>query len=189
MEQQQQAEIWKDIPGQYMGHYQASSLGRIRSLDRETVDSMGRRRSFEGRIRAETLNLHGYLQVGLSVAGKHRTCQIHRLIAAAWHGSSELQTRHMDGDKLNNRPDNLRHGTAEENAADRQRHGRTARGESNGRASLNADQVLEIRQIHSAGGRSLKAIGLDYGVNRRTIHRVIKGITWTHLDSAQEGAA
>lgn len=186
---QQQAEVWRDIPGRHMGHYQASSKGRIRSLDRETVDSIGRRRSFAGRIRRQTLNADGYAQVGLSVRGQYKTCQIHRLIAAAWHGSSELQIRHLDGDKLNNRPENLKHGTAQENAADRQKHGRTARGESNGRACLSAAQVMEIRQIHAAGGRSLRSISMDYGVTHRTVSRLIRGITWSHLQSAQECAA
>lgn len=38
-------EIWKDIPG-FEGHYQTSTLGRIKSLDRK--DTLGR--SLKGRI-------------------------------------------------------------------------------------------------------------------------------------------
>lgn len=33
-------EIWKDIPG-FENRYQASSLGRIRSLDREITNILG----------------------------------------------------------------------------------------------------------------------------------------------------
>jgi hypothetical protein len=35
-----------------------------------------------------------------------------------------MQCRHLDGNPSNNRPDNLRWGTAKENAADMIRHGR-----------------------------------------------------------------
>ena len=33
-------EIWKDVVG-YEGYYQVSSLGRIRSVDREIIDKNG----------------------------------------------------------------------------------------------------------------------------------------------------
>lgn len=34
-------EIWKDVPG-YEGYYQVSNLGKVRSVDREFVNSIGR---------------------------------------------------------------------------------------------------------------------------------------------------
>ena len=36
-----QKEVWKDVPG-YEGYYQASNLGRVKSLDRRVEFSDGR---------------------------------------------------------------------------------------------------------------------------------------------------
>ena len=57
-------EIWKDIPG-FEGHYQASTLGRIKSLDRK--DTLGR--SLKGRIMKQGETRGKYLTVGLSKNG------------------------------------------------------------------------------------------------------------------------
>ncbi|MDC2620466.1 NUMOD4 domain-containing protein, partial [Bacteroides ovatus] len=52
-------EIWKNIKG-YEGLYQASSLGRIRSLDR-VVPYKGGRRFYSGKILLPRDNKKGYL--------------------------------------------------------------------------------------------------------------------------------
>lgn len=98
-------EIWKDIP-QYEGCYQASSLGRVRSLDRIVVNSNGIVRSLKGKVIKQSGN-DGYLQVALS--GK--TKRVHQLVAMAFLGhvpcGHKLVVDHMDDDKHNNRLDNL----------------------------------------------------------------------------------
>ena len=40
-------EIWKSIKD-YEGLYEVSNIGRVRSLDRENIDSTGRKRYFKG---------------------------------------------------------------------------------------------------------------------------------------------
>lgn len=52
-----------------------------------------------------------------------RTWRVHRLVAAAFIGESDLLVRHMDGDQLNNALWNLSYGTTSENAFDSVRHG------------------------------------------------------------------
>ena len=42
-------EIWKDVPD-YEGYYQASNLGRVRSLDRTVTTKHGVERFYKGRI-------------------------------------------------------------------------------------------------------------------------------------------
>jgi hypothetical protein len=54
-----------------------------------------------------------------------------------------MQCRHLDGNRSNNRLDNLAWGTPLENGADKARHG-TAKGERNGRAKLTAAKVRRI---------------------------------------------
>lgn len=55
---------------------------------------------------------------------------VHRAVAEAWLGPRPegLQTRHLNGNNLDNRPSNLAYGTVKENAQDRMAHGTTHRG-------------------------------------------------------------
>ena len=74
--------------------------------------------------------------------------KVHVLVCTAFNGSSsdpEMQVRHLDGMPTNNRPSNLRWGTALENAADRELHGRQMRGERSARALLSQAQVNQLR--------------------------------------------
>lgn len=61
---------------------------------------------------------NGYMVVGINVQGKRRNLLIHRLIMMAFYGSQQYQVNHKDGNKKNNRLDNLEYVTASQN----QRH-------------------------------------------------------------------
>lgn len=117
-------EIWKDIPG-YKGLYQASNLGRIRSLDHvvEYVKHYSDRdveakHYFKGKILAQN-KTSGYLGCILSVNGKTVYPLVHRLVASAFvpNPDNKPEVDHIDGDTTNNCADNLRWVTSKENAA------------------------------------------------------------------------
>lgn len=59
-------EIWKDIPG-YKGKYQASNLGRIKSLTRYIRHSKGGKQFHKGRILKQSKNCYGYYSKNLKV--------------------------------------------------------------------------------------------------------------------------
>ena len=48
-------EIWKDVKG-FEGRYQVSNMGRVRSLDRTSVDKAGRIHHTKGMILKDSLN-------------------------------------------------------------------------------------------------------------------------------------
>lgn len=66
-----QNEIWKDIPG-YIGMYQVSNLGHIKSIKRSGT---------KGCIMVPELSKDGYLRISLSKNGNYRKFGIHRLVA------------------------------------------------------------------------------------------------------------
>jgi len=106
-------EIWKDIPG-YEGNYQASSEGRIRSLDRP---------KFKGRILKHDKKLsskdrkRAYYTICLSVNGITKYEYVHRCIAKAFIENPENKSdvNHIDGNRLNNKLTNLEWVTKSEN--------------------------------------------------------------------------
>lgn len=78
-----------------------------------------------------TENGHGYLKVRLTIGGRRRNIPVHRIVALAFVGpkpSPAHEVCHVDGNRQNNAASNLRWGTRKDNAADRERHGRTSRG-------------------------------------------------------------
>lgn len=112
-------EEWRPIPG--FTRYQASSEGRIRSHVRDPL----------GQPMALLLNpANRYLTAGPTpVGGKQKWVPVHVLVALAFHGERPhgMEVRHLDGDRLNNRADNLAWGTHAENMQDAVRHGTISR--------------------------------------------------------------
>lgn len=113
-------EIWKPIPG-YEGHYEASTQGRIRSVDKMTPHPRNKtmllpRRS---RILKQELDKCGYPVVTLSVDAKTRTFKVHRLIAMTFLDNPDNlpQIDHINSIRYDNRPENLRWCTSQENTA------------------------------------------------------------------------
>ena len=95
-------EIFKDIPN-YEGSYQVSNLGNVKSLPHK--------RCFSEKILNPSLNIDGYLIVGLRKDNKSKTRKVHQLVAEAFLGhvpcGHAIEVDHINEDKLNNRLDNL----------------------------------------------------------------------------------
>ena len=112
-------EIWRDIPD-YEGYYQASNLGRVRSLDRWVIFKNGRKQFYKGRI-FEGGKVNGYRQVGLSRDGKTTIFLIHQLVAMAFLGHKpdghQLVIDHINGIRSDNRVENLQIVTNRENSS------------------------------------------------------------------------
>ena len=72
-------EFWKDIP-EYKGLYQASSIGRIRRLDRKIINH-GTLSVKRGAIICQSKSKKGYIRVRLFFNGGTKEELVHRLIA------------------------------------------------------------------------------------------------------------
>lgn len=125
-----------------------------------------------------------------SELGRFITKFVHALVCEAFHGlrlSPKHEAAHWNGDKADNRPDNLRWATKVENAGDTNRLGRQVRGETSPNAVLTPDQVARIRVSWAtlprrANGRikrgAVADLARELGANRRTVYSVGRGDTW-----------
>lgn len=123
-----------------------------------------------------------YLRVSPKIGNKFRHRFLHRLILEAFVGPvpAGLQTRHLDGDSLNNALANLCYGTARENKADTVRHGRILKGESHRGAKLTEIQVRDIRSKITSGMSDL-AISNFFSVSESTIRAIRHRNNWGWL--------
>jgi hypothetical protein len=116
----QSIEIWKDIPN-YEGLYQASNLGRVKSIKRVVCRSNGCLHTIKEKILKENINGAGYFIVNLYKNRKMKTFAIHKLIATAFLNHTPCGHKevidHVNNDKLNNRVDNLQLTTARHNSS------------------------------------------------------------------------
>ena len=78
------------------------------------------------------------------------------------------------------RPDHLFVGTNDDNMADMARKGRSAQGERNTKARLEAGDVRSIRLRVKAGEKQAR-LAIEYGVARGTINHIVAGRTWGHV--------
>jgi hypothetical protein len=103
-----QKEIWKDISG-YEGLYQASTLGNVRSVDRNVIYKNGVVATHRGKILKPKMSGNDYLHLTPSKGNVAKKEYVHRLIALT-HCSNPNNlpfVNHKDGNKLNNCADNL----------------------------------------------------------------------------------
>lgn len=173
-------EHWKPIPS--CEGYEASDAGRIRSIDRQFRDSLGRAVSVKGRVLAQTVAPNGYLRFRTG-SGTRAT---HVAVLEAFVGPRPAwsQAAHNDGQKTNCALSNLRWATPMENAADKRLHGTSYRptGESHPGAKLTEAQVRAILLAHHRGEKQ-RDIAASLGVDYRTVNSIVRGKSWGHVQS------
>ena len=86
-------EIWKPVLD-YIGLYEVSNLGRVRSLKFGKV-----------RILKPCKKKNGYLYIRLSKNGITKNFYVHRLVYEAFHGTipDDMQVNHINEIKTDNR--------------------------------------------------------------------------------------
>lgn len=164
-------EIWKDIPG-YEGRYQASSLGRIRSLDRtlhlHRKNGKIVKRKMKGRIlRPGRFCKNGHLSVVLGHGAPGSP--VHQLVALTYLGPCPVgkEVLHIDGNPQDNSIDNLRYGTRRENILDVFYQGGKWR-------KLSLEDVEEIKFALYCGFRGCD-LARQFGVSQSTICSIKHG--------------
>ncbi|WP_338341885.1 MULTISPECIES: NUMOD4 domain-containing protein [unclassified Shinella] len=163
-------EVWKTIPG--FERYQASSLGRVRNGETYHI------------LKQKNLK-DGYLGLCLRpMPGMKVSKKVHQLVALAFFGKAPFLgaiVAHKDGSRTLNVPDNLYWTTQKQNHADREFHGRTARGSKNGATELTETHVAAIKRMLRRGATQ-KDIARVFSVCPATISNINTGKYWRHVN-------
>ena len=162
-----EGEEWRPIPT--APGYEVSNLGRVRRIS----------------ILAGTAMRRGYPAVNLSLGrrGQSWMRQVHTLVAEAFLGprpSPAHVVSHLDGNPANPSVTNLTYETQKENLARRKQHGTDPVGDRNPSAKLTTEDVLAIREDYD-NGAGPREIAARYGVDRSTVHEIVRRTSWTHL--------
>ena len=172
-------EKWLAIPT-WEGLYEASSLGRIRSLTRMRPMPNGGMRAHVGKVLAPSVGASGYLQVVLNDCARKVTIPVHRAVCRAFHGPKQkgLQCRHLDGNQRNNAASNLEWGTPLQNAGDRLRHGTYPLGAKNHKSKLTEAQAREILATVEPHVVTAK----KFCVTPELVGQIRNRVAWKHLN-------
>jgi hypothetical protein len=129
-----------------------------------------------------SIGKRGYPRANLRIEGNVKLVYFHTMILWAFVGPCPdgMECRHIDGNPLNNRIDNLVWGTPKENVADQFRHGTHALGAKRQCTKLTEDQVRAIRKAHAAGKR-MSVLAREYHVDPWNVNCIVNRRTWKHV--------
>jgi len=159
-------EEWRDVLG-YEGLYKVSNLGRVKSF-------------FKGieKFRKPVLARPGYFSVVLYKNNIPQSARIHVLVAQAFipNPENKAYVNHIDGNKLNNRADNLEWVTPSENLRHAYDTGLQKSGCEHPSAKFTEEQIKYIRNICIPDDLEfgISALARKFNVSLATISRIVK---------------
>jgi len=129
--------------------------------------------SLQSKMFMNSINTNGYLSV--KMAGKLES--IHRLVGGLFipNPDNKPEINHIDGDKTNNKVENLEWVSPSENIQHKiHQLGKEHRGSKNGMAKLTLEDVDKIKVLYQAG-YSQNKLGEMFGISQGKISNVING--------------
>jgi DNA-binding XRE family transcriptional regulator len=130
------------------------------------------------KVRAEHKTSSGYLQLRKMVGGKRYHVCAHRVVWAIHNGpiAAGKVINHKNGQKSDNRPENLECTTYSENQSHAMQNGlRDQHGEKNPASVLTDKEVAEIRLAYANGGYTQKQLAKQYGVSHQAVSKIVRG--------------
>lgn len=194
-------EKWADIDN-YEGIYKVSNMGRVKSMDRHIkqrlADGTIGARFIQGKVLSlNRTNGNGYriasITNGYKDANKTGNDYVHILVAKAFIPNPENKptVNHIDGDKLNNKVENLEWATQSEQAIHafennlnnvvKSTKGKQLKGSRCYNAKIDEGQAMEIYMISNLTNETHKDIGELYGVSRGVIGSIKNKKSWAHI--------
>lgn len=148
---------------------------------------MGRIRNRRtGNLRKSNPVENDYERASLWDGNAYRRALVHRLVALAFCHRSDgrHEVNHINGDKHDNRAENLEWCTRQENVRDAWERAPwnppAMAGESNPNAKLTEKEVREIRRLRKQG-ITLKEVAAKFGVTFGLVSAIARGRAWKHV--------
>lgn len=166
--------VWRTYPG--IDFLQANQFGEIRTVDHYTTYKDGRRGLIKGHVLKQSLNKQtGYLQVSISINGKHITLNVHHVIATCFLPNPDNlpQVNHKDCDRTNNNIDNLEFCTLQYNNAYREKYGTPAKVYT--KKQKKPLFAVNLKTLKVTYFESLGEAARQLGICKQNISKVIKG--------------
>jgi hypothetical protein len=162
-------ELWREISGS-SGKYEISSHGRLRRGERVLAP----------RVHPKL----GYVQCTLHLPEGKKYPLIHRLVATEFVGPipPKYQVNHKNGNRSDNRVENLEIVTCSENNfhAYRELGREKPKGEKHPGAKLTEIDVLDIRWLFAMGVRQF-ILAKEYVLDPTVIRDIVHRYRWKHI--------
>ena len=177
-------EVWRNIVG-YEGCYQVSNLGRVKGLNRKVNGMYDNKIVVKECILKPTSN-RGYLSVGFNGNKKYKRYRVHRIVLSAFTGvyiNSEKQVNHKNGNKSDNRLENLEWCTARENIDHALSNGFRSKDNRGSKVKVSKLKESDIPHIIAwyTTGFSQASIARGYGMSCGVICGIVNGKAWKHV--------
>lgn len=133
--------------------------------------------------RGTTRSGYGQITAGLLADGTRGPLLAHRLSYEMAEGPipDGLWVLHRCDNPPCVRPAHLFLGTVLENNDDMRAKERHTFGTRFTSAKLTEEIVRSMRERYSAGGVTLRILADEYGINPKTVHKVIRRLSWSHV--------
>jgi HNH endonuclease len=124
----------------------------------------------------------GYLMVHFFRDQKRHPKYIHRLVLEAFVGPCPpgMEACHRNGDRTDNRIENLRWDTRKNNHADKVIHGTLLEGSKIGNSKLHETVIPAIRRLADMGIYQWQ-IAEAFGVEQTLVSMIVNGKIWDHV--------
>lgn len=159
-------EIWIENNG-----YKISNYGKVTKKNSDEFQKM-------------SLNRCGYVMCNVNFVDGFKARSVHRAVAYAFLRDTyreDLEVNHIDGNKQNNRVDNLEWVTKSENQQHESRVLYQRGGGFCATSKITDEQAIEIHRLRKEEGLSFQELGKMYNVYPETINRIIIGDSFKHL--------
>ncbi|WP_052427413.1 NUMOD4 motif-containing HNH endonuclease [Neobacillus niacini] len=176
-----ETEIYKWIPG-YEGLYKVSNFGNVLSFHKNE----------NGEFLKATKGATDYVLIGLSKNKKQKIFRLNRIVCEVFNGKSpskKHQANHLDGNKKNNRADNLEWTTAKQNSQHAVAN-KLRRINNGAQKQIVIQKTLngEIIKIHEGTVIAAKEVegtyqGISMACNKNL--KTYKGFIWEYAEVAQ----
>ena len=162
--------------------HEIDATGNVWSLDRTYTRPHLGTRTVKGRQLKQRPDRDGYLTVCLNHEGKQLTKWVHVAVAESFIGTrpasqERIECCHLNGDRTDNRVENLAWATSKENSAHMVEHGTRFYAEAHPRARLTPEQVRFVRSYSG----NISELARRLGVARSTLTSIRSGANWATI--------